>query len=221
VSREHVRYQQAKNYIQACTNGPLTYLRTLKNASSFFYNSFTGSLRWWPISWAEIQWHETHVFSHIQDPVERRHKGILEYLLITNCEDLLLDTKFQRLIKHVPCMDEHTVSLFEMYGSWCHSIDWIPLYPDHAMTTALTEKLLKVYGQRLFPWDHAEARPASDKMRELCQLLRDIWIDADQGYLPGHTKAYLSRDLDLYDKVMSKFNPHGDQWSSCSWLRQE
>ncbi len=222
MSTDYVRYQQAKNYVQACSNGPLTYLRTLKNASSFFFNSLTGNFRWWPVAWSEIQWHETHVFSHIQDPLERRHKGILEHVMITGCEDLLHNDKnFQRFIRHVPCTDEHTVNLFEMYGSWCYSIDWIPLYPDPDMTVEITEKLLRVYGQRLFPWDRNEARPASDQMKKMAKLLRDLWSDNGQSYLPGHTRAYLSRDIDLYNKVMSRFNPNGDTWQRCSWLRQD
>ena len=220
MSSDLLRYQQAKTYINACTNGPLTYLRTLKNASSFFYNNFTKAFRWTPISWSDIQWHETHVFSHIQDPVERRHKGILEHVIITGCEGLLeQDKNFQKFIRWIPCTDEHTVSLHDMYGSWCHSIDWIPLYPDHGMTIAATEKLLKTYGQQQFPWDHDEARPASDHMKKLAQRLRDLW--GPQAHLPGQSEAYLSRDIDLYTAVMQKFNPRGDTWHRCSWLRQD
>jgi len=222
VSTDYVRYQQAKNYVQACSNGPLTYLRTLKNASSFFFNSLTGNFRWWPVAWSEIQWHETHVFSHIQDPIQRRHKGILEYIIINNCTDLLTgDQDFQRLIRYVPCLDEHTVSLFDMYGSWCYSIDWIPIYSDPSDTIATTEKLLKVYGQRIFPWDHGASRPASEHMKKLLRVIQDLWSNCDQQHLPGHTRAYLARDIDLYDQVMSKFNPNGDTWRRSSWLRQD
>jgi hypothetical protein len=222
MSLEYVRHQKAKNYIQACTNGPLTYVRTLKNASSFFYNSFTGSFRWWPIDWLQIQWHETHVFSHIQDPIERRHKGVLEYVIMNDCQDLLCkDKNFQRFVRHIPCTDEHNVSLFEMYGSWCHSIDWIPIYLDTMQTVAITEKLLKSYGQRLFPWDHDSARPASEDMKKMLAIVKDLWQRSDEHHLPGHTRAYLSRDIDLYDKVLSRFNPNGDTWQRSSWLRQD
>ena len=161
MSAELVRYQRTKDYIKACTNGPLTYVRTLKNASSFFYNSFTGTFRWWPIDWSQIQWHETHVFSHIQDPIERRHKGVLEHIIINGCDDLLLKHRnFQQFIRHIPCTDEHTVSLFDMYGTWCHSIDWIPLYSDADQTISVTEKLLKIYGQRIFPWCILNSSPS-------------------------------------------------------------
>jgi hypothetical protein len=206
----------------ACTNGPLTYLRTLKNASSFFYNSFVGTFKWWPISWNEIQWHETHVFSHIQDPLERRHKGILENILTNGCTDLLKhDKNFQQLVRWTPCLDEHTESLFAMYGSWCYSIDWIPVYPEHDLTTRCTEILLKQYGQRLFPWDNRESRPSSAEMKQLAQLLRDLWASTPEGYIPGFTKSYLARDTDLYAKVMEKFNPQGANWQRCSWLRPD
>lgn len=222
MSREHVKYQRSKTHIVACTNGPLTYLRTLKNASSFFYNSFVGSFKWWTISWNEIQWHESHVFGHIQDPLERRHKGILEHILTTGCADLLEKNKnFQQLVRWMPCMDEHTESLFDMYGSWCYSIDWIPVYPEHDLTRSVTEKLLQQYGQRNFNWDYDEARPSSDEMKRLAQLLRDLWTSTPEGFIPGFTKSYLSRDIDLYAKVMEKFNPRGDKWSRCSWLRQD
>ena len=222
MSLEYVRYQKAKNYIQACTNGPLTYVRTLKNASSFFYNSLTTSFRWWPIDWSQIQWHETHVFSHIQDPIERRHKGVLEYVIINDCQDLLRDNKnFQNFIRYVPYLDEHTVSLLDMYGSFCHSIDWVPLYPDPDTTIAITERLLRVYGQRIFPWDLSAARPASESMKQMLCVVRDLWSARASRDLPAYTRAYLSRDIDLYQNVMARFNPNGDTWQRSSWLRQD
>jgi hypothetical protein len=147
---------------------------------------------------------------------------VLEYVIINDCQDLLREDKnFQKFIRHMPCLDEHTVSLFDMYGSWCHSIDWIPIYPDPMQTIAVTEKLLKIYGQHVFPWDLGAARPASEDMKQMLATVKDLWQTTDKNHVPGHTRAYLSRDIDLYDKVMSRFNPNGDTWHRSSWLRQD
>lgn len=207
-----------KDTTAACTCGPLVYVRTLKCASSFFYNNLVETYRWDEINYKDINWGEQHVFGHLLDPLERRHKGILEFLIMRNSLDLLENPVFQNLIKDVHSLDEHSYSYHSYYGRMAYLIDWIPLNRPHHEITALTEKLLWKFGIRNFSWDQEHARPASDEMRYYLNILKEIW-PKDRYQIQLGTQEFLSRDKKLYDQVVGKFNPHGDTWNDISWLR--
>ena len=206
---------------RACTCGELTYVRVLKNASSFFYNNLVGQYKWQEIDAKAIDWSHSRVFGHIQDPVERRHKGILEHLLVNDCLDLLEhDAQFRRMIKHVPTFDEHNASLYEMFGQTMWAIDWIPLSKDHKETVRQTEKLLATTGNRrvghLGLWDWSEARPAAAHMIKAADSLRDLWSD---GMPPPFSRRFIEKDQTLFKAVTDSFNALGFTWQQTSWLR--
>jgi hypothetical protein len=205
-----------------CTNGALTYVAILKNAHSFFYRSLVDQFKWWPISYSQIAWDETLVFGHIQDPIERRHKGILEHIKRNQCERLLEENRqFQNLIRHVCCLDPHSTSIYEHFGTraWC--IDWIPLSDDHEETVALTQKLIgEVSGQRLFPWDYHHAHRSDENKKKLYELVKSLW-ENPAFPRPGNVLTYLEKDIALFNDIKNKFNPRGSTWKRCSWLREE
>lgn len=207
------------DHLKACTCGNLVYLRVLKCASSFFYNNLTENYKWESIPISSIDWAHQHVFGHIMDPVERRHKGVLEHLLTTGCLDLLESNRFFRdMIAHIPRLDEHSVSIHEMFGESAWLVDWIPISQNHAETVQQTEKLLRTTGMKRFDrWDYGHARPADQRMLAAAELLRRLW--AAGNHHPQSTIAYLYRDQRLYNAVISNFNSFGDTWPDTSWLR--
>lgn len=196
------------------------YVRTLKCASSFFYNNFTQKFKWDIISFDSIDWSNDHVFSHIMDPLERRHKGVLEYIVMKGAQDLVRDSKeFQNLIRHVPMLDDHSMSYHDTYGHLCWSIDWIPTTLGVNTTIALTERLLWKYNVRaLERWDHSHARPASPELLELCDILRCAWNEGTS--IPPASQKYLAKDMILYHRVMQGINADAPDWDQTSWLRQ-
>lgn len=193
----------------------------LKNASSFFYNNLVTKYKWQEIDAHSIDWSHTRVFGHIQDPIERRHKGILEHLVINGCLDLLeTNVPFQQLIKHVPALDEHTASLSEMFGQVMWAIDWIPLSSDHKETVRQTEKLISLTGNRrtahLGLWDWSHARPADPRMIKAVTILRHLWSES---MAPPFSRRYFDRDQALFKAVTDSFNAFGTTWRETSWLR--
>ena len=206
--------------IEACRCGPLVYVRTLKCASSFFYNNFTQNFHWEKIDFDRIDWTNHHVFSHIMDPIERRHKGVLEYILMTGAKDLLRNSaEFKNLIQHVPMLDDHSMSYHETYGHLCWMIDWIPTGLGFDTTVDLTERLLWKYNIRILGrWDATHARPASPELLELAGILRDLWNKGDS--IPPATQRYLVRDMVLFERVMRSINAGAADWDHTSWMRQ-
>ena len=207
------------------TCGNLVYVRTLKCASTFFWDSFK-KLGWWGIEFDKIDWKNQHVFSHIMDPDKRRHKGVAEYINMYNAYDLFYQNEtFKKFIAHVPSLDQHSISYHDQYGNYCNLIDWIPLSGrSHEFTwwltpeesVAKTDLLLRHHGVKVFDrWAWDRINSSSDRQKQLEKDLGELW-QKDQ---PNWTSWYLQRDRELYNRVISKFNYEAATWAESSWLR--
>jgi hypothetical protein len=207
------------------TCGHLVYVRTLKCASTFFWDSFK-KLGWWEIDFDSIDWKNQHVFSHMMDPDKRRHKGVAEYINMYNAYDLFYQNEtFKKFIEHIPGLDQHSVSYHDQYGNYCNLIDWIPLSGrSHEFTwwltpeesTAKTDLLLRHHGVKVFDrWAWDRKNSSSDRQKQLEKDLEELW----QKDRPHWTDWYLQRDRELYRRVISKFNHEAATWADSSWLR--
>jgi hypothetical protein len=160
----------------ALTCGKLVYLRTLKCASTFFWNSFV-RIGWVEILFDEINWQQQQVFSHIMDPGLRRIKGISEYVWMNQTQDRLAsDLDYRKFIQQTPVLDTHTVSHYENFGNYCKQIDWIPMIPG-----ANRRRVAELTGQLLcdqnIPFDHWEwsMDHASNKLkRSIAQQVTEL-----------------------------------------------
>ena len=199
------------------TCGPLVYVRTLKCASTFFWTSFK-KLGWWEIEFKSIDWRDQHVFSHMIEPVQRRHKGVAEYINMYDAYDLFsLTDAFKKFIAHIPTLDQHSVSYHDQYGNYCNIIDWIPLSDhSHEESIAKTDLLLRHHGIKVFDrWNWNQTHCSPDRQKKLEKDLEELW-NKDQ---PHRGDWYLRRDRELYQRVISKFNYDGATWAESSWLR--
>ena len=199
------------------TCGPLIYVRTLKCASTFFWETFK-KIGWWEINFNEIDWKNQPVFSHMLDPDQRRHKGVAEYIDMNDAYDLFYQNEtFKKFIAYIPAMDQHSTSYHDQYGNYCNQIDWIPLSErSHEESVAATDLLLQYHGIKLFNnWNWQRAHRSTDRQKKLQKDLEDLWYK-DR---PGWADWYLERDRLLYHRVMAKFNYDGTTWPESSWLR--
>jgi hypothetical protein len=204
------------NAIQALTCGPLVYVRTLKCASTFFWETFK-KIGWWEIRFNDIDWKNQRVFSHILDPDQRRHKGVAEYIDMNDAYDLFYHSEtFRKFVTHTPTLDQHSVSYHDQYGNYCNQIDWIPLTGrSHEQSVAKTDQLLRYYGIKIFNnWNWEREHISSDRQKKLQKDLEDIWCK-DQ---PFWLEWYLERDRALYRRVVEKFNHDAEAWHESSWL---
>jgi len=207
------------------TCGHLVYVRTLKCASTFFWNSFK-KLGWWEIDFEKIDWKHQHVFSHMMDPVQRRHRGVAEYINIHDAYDLFYQNEtFSKFIAHIHGLDQHSLSYHDQYGNYCNLIDWIPLtgrshgatwWLTHEETVAKTDLFLQHHGIKVFDrWDWERVHKSTDRQKKLQKDIQELW-SKDQ---PAWGDWYLQRDRELYDRGISKFNYDAVTWPESSWLR--
>jgi hypothetical protein len=207
------------------TCGHLVYVRTLKCASTFFWNSFK-KLGWWEIDFEKIDWKHQHVFSHIMEPEQRRHRGVAEYINMHNAYDLFYQNEiFKKYIAHVHSLDQHSVSYHDQYGNYCNLIDWIPLSgrshgfnwqltPEESV--AKTDLLLRHHGIKVFDrWAWDQVNSSSDRQKKLEKDLEELWCKDKPDWRDWH----LQRDQELYSRVISKFNYDAAAWPESSWLR--
>jgi hypothetical protein len=207
------------------TCGHLVYVRTLKCASTFFWNSFK-KLGWWEIGFDSIDWKHQHVFSHILEPVHRRHKGVAEYIDMHDMYDLFYQNQpFRKFIAHVPGLDQHSLSYHDQYGNYCNLIDWIPLsgsshgstwFLSHEESIARTDLLLRHHGIKVFNnWARDQSNISGERQKTLQKDIQELW-SKDQ---PPWIDWYLHRDRELYNRVITKFNYDAPSWTESSWLR--
>ena len=166
-------------YIPALRFNNLVYVRNFKCASTFFYENFYATFGWHMIDYNNIDWDNDFVFGHIIDPIERRHKGIAEYINMMNLsEEFINNKKLQNLLQTTPYLDRHSLLYSLTFGDKCNDIHWIPL-STHQESINRTEKLLKsqIPNINLADWDynfdHVSSTNSDKKKVE--KILATIW----------------------------------------------
>lgn len=183
----------------------LVYVRTLKAGSEFFYKNFVITAAWKPMHWQDINWQSDHVFSYIMDPIQRRHKGIAEYLFINDALHLLDDPAFGRVIAQAPFLDEHSASVRTLYGDRVHDIHWIPMsQTDHARAQHLTDQLLQAHGHPAIAWNPEYVHTTENYMGSAYRTLRALW---EQDPWVGITRFYFQEDIELHLRAQRNTGP--------------
>ena len=175
----------------------LVYARTLKCGSEFFYRNFTQTAAWQPIAWQEINWEKDLVFGHVMDPVQRRHKGIAEYLFITGCIDMLLENDdFAHMISQVPCLDEHSACMRDIYGDRVNDLHWIPMsQSDHQLAQRLTDRLLEAHGHAKLEWNTEFVHTTENYLGPAYRKLQQLWEEQE---IIGLARFYFQEDIGIY-----------------------
>lgn len=203
----------------ACTCGPLVYLRTLKCASTFFWNNFS-RFGWVEIAFDKIDWSRQRVFSHIMDPQQRRIKGIAEFVWMNQTQHLLVkNPAYRTFVRDTPVLDAHTVSYHENFGDYCDQIDWIPMIPTapQQQVADLTNLMLFDQGIKIFnrwKWDENHASESDKKI-----IQKQVAECLNSGSNSDAVDQYLYRDTVLYQRVLERFNATGNKWADVTWLR--
>jgi hypothetical protein len=170
--------------------------------------------------WSDIDWDYHHVFGHMLDPVQRRFKGLAEYINMHNLNELFLNNvNFQNFVTNAVVLDEHTSSYHDTFGQSIYHIDWIPISDyTHNQVIEFTERLLKFHGvRRMSDWDysnvhrtHSEKQIIQQKLEQMCEK---------QCYWPQSVTWYLEKDVKLYNHINNKFDSAAETWEKTSWLR--
>ena len=214
---------QQRHYIEVLRYNNLVYLRTLKCASTFFYWNFNKNLMWQEISWSSIDWKNDHVFSHIMEPVKRRHKAVAERLFMFDlCDQYINNLNLQECLEHSLTLDQHGESYSTRYGTACNRIDWIPLQPNNHDNIRLTEILLDNSGVNNINWNYSYSHTGENIKTQVEKILETRWNQAlYQGKLLEWQQNELQQDIDLYKNITQSFDRNATSWCNMSWLSQE
>jgi len=205
-------------YISCCRWNNLVYVRTLKNASEFFYRNLTQTAGWQPIDYKEINWEQDHAFSYLREPVERRLKGIAEYLVTHDGHTIIDSPVAGKILGMIPFIDEHASSLSLLYGNKLRMIDWIPLSDNHADAPTWTDCLLDHYSHPRINWNREfEHTGDYNSYKKIFNKVKDYW-EQGKDVRPAVLKLYLKLDLDFYQEVIGKFQPNATDWPTMSWM---
>jgi hypothetical protein len=179
---------------------------------------------WLPISWSNIDWKNDHVFSHILEPVKRRHKAVAERLFMFGlCDQYINDLNLQECLEQSLMLDQHGESYSSRYGTACNLIDWIPLQPGNHVNVTLTEALLSDSGVTDIKWEYGYSHTGKDIKKHTEKILELRW---NQMRPPGGTQLSewlqneLQQDIDLYKNITQSFDSSAKSWCDITWLKK-
>jgi len=181
----------------------LVYVRTLKCGSEFFYRNFMQTAGWQAVQWTDIDWSNDLAFAYVMDPIQRRHKGIAEFLFINGVDDLVhKDAAFARMIAQVPCLDEHSASMRDIYGDRVRDIYWIPLsQTDHTQGQRLTDQLLIEHRHGTINWNKDFVHTTDNYLGDTYRRLRQLW---DDEVMIGVARFYFQEDAEIYLRALER-----------------
>lgn len=210
--------------IQAATCNNITYVRNYKCASSFFFYNFVNTYGWQEINYNDIDWTNSKVFAHIIDPIDRRHKGIAHWINYhLDCD--INDVRIAKLIKNISFLDNHSASYWDTFGENCYKIDWIPIdIFDNKKVIEFTENFLRYNKQYTikgfdYSYKHESAVLEKELYYKIKQQFENAWKEPYEENPNYAIYRYFLKDIELYNTVIKKFNPQGQDWPHISWLQ--
>ena len=177
---------------------------------------------WQEISWSDIDWENDHVFSHILEPIKRRHKAVAERLFMFGlCDQYINDLNLQECLEHSLILDQHGESYSTRYGTACNLIDWIPLQPDNHVNVRLTQALLSDSGVTDVNWNYDDySHIGEDIKKQVEKILESRWNQAlYQGRLLEWQQHELQQDINLYKNITHSFDRNAATWRNITWRK--
>ena len=199
----------------------LVYAKSFGSEDVYWTNLLT-TLGWQPLSFDQVKWGEDHVFSFIIDPIKRRTRTLVDYLLQNNCAYLLDDQNFSNFVKWLPIVNINSMSYQDIWQEYCSQITWIPadqvgvdvfkmlekFARQHDTENLTTPKLLSIYRS---PWilqasltdnslKWSQGEYLVNEKRELSAKINNLFGDGVH-----YAWQYLSKDIDLYTQACDNF----------------
>ncbi len=184
----------------ACRHNSIVYIRNYKVASSYYYYNFINVMGWQPILPTEIDWDNEIVFSHITDPIARRHKGISMFLFLNNLvEDYFDNTVIQEYIGSLPYIDNHSASIYQMLGDNTNKVNWLLAdYTDPAVAYKTTANFMEYHNLSKMTKFVAQYRhAANDVLKKLYSHVETMFLHDDR----SDVYNYFNKDILLYNKI--------------------
>lgn len=194
----------------------LVYIATLKCASTY-YSTLLLDNGWERIYFTDIDWQRDQVFSFINDPDLRYHKGLSEDVLNAESEELeshILQT-LSKFDQHLGLFSFHTLPITIKLQGYIDKIFWIPIF-DGSPHHEIFLELLKSYNLTAEPGENLDPNMANEKKKTYYNKIQSATnLDRDL------YKIFTAGNKDLFKKVCSKLNSNNSSWQeiSCSTIK--
>lgn len=159
------------------------------------------------MSYNDIDWNYQTVFSYIMDPIQRRHKGISEFIISSGTRELLLSHtgNFHNIIKVVPFLDAHSASLHDIYGDKVNKINWILMTNDHQVAIQQTNELLKKHSLPSIDWNLDFTHATGSYMSEVFTRVKTLWDWTEEPQRDFTVDNYFQADIELFNRVKQQY----------------
>ena len=154
----------------------LVYFRNLKCASTFFSKNLQRE-GWKTINVQQIT-NNDMIFTHVMDPIKRRHKGIAEYIQMCGLtESFLKDPKLHDLLRCAPILDLHSLPYYFYFRSYLDQMTWIPIYGSYNDTIRRTEKWLtdQNISVDLYQYHDDHVHKSDKDKKKVAEILERYW----------------------------------------------
>ena len=206
-----------QTHAMRCPDKNLVYVGNFKVASTYFLTWF-GNHGWKSIQMSDINWCVDHVFSHIMDPMVRRHKGVAEFLHMFSLGDKLINDNSLFQFLQAPYLDCHSCPISIMFKDKVTAIDWIPIDVETIDHYSLTECLLKKHEIEI-KFNRDKIHQSSQKKLDWHEIVKHHF--KDQLQYSDLIPCTFSEDVALYDNVLHNINANGNSWDDISWINNK
>ena len=197
-------------------SGNLVYLETLKCASTYYFDIFENN-GWVKHTADKIDWDNDHVFSFIMEPLERRLKGLTEYITFFPKYMPLLDLD-QQFWSNLLYLNEHSMPYTLSFHRHAYQIDWIPIDREYS-SDRLLEKLVEKYNITLSGLYSDKKNVSSAKKLAVYEKIKALTAGGNFNLFMG-----IDPDIFLYNTVCKQINVENlntATWDEISWLRSK
>jgi hypothetical protein len=216
--------------LDVCVYKNLAYVPVPKCALSYHTTLFT-NLNWKKIKLCDVDIENTKFFGLIMHPLERRLKGITQWLTESYYENDIrksesniwlneenktdwaqlqsdMSTKyFKNLLSTVGFGDWHSFPYSVMFGSLLDKVNWIPM--DTLTKTEIPLSLMSFFNLHGYdiqlPLDSQPIHVSSKNQMQVYHIVKEIFNNNHQ-YIYQFYKIY-GNDLKFYYNLVDKFTP--------------
>lgn len=186
----------------------LVYLRNFKCASTFYSSLFERN-HWKRQTVLDIDWDHDHVFSFIMDPMERRLKGLAQFIWQEKSLQALLENP--EFWYRTSFLDYHSMPYTLTYRNFCDRIDWIPIDHPEFKSEDLVKIMLDDKNISL-DWSTVKSNKSPEDKLEIYNKIKKF----DSNWEVYHI---FEEDQILYDRVCCSIQFHEKTWNDISWLK--
>lgn len=208
----------------------LAYVAIPKCACTYHGTMFN-DMGWKKIKLAEVDIKNTNFFGLIMHPLERRHKGVAEWIVKSYYENKLVPSKsnpwlpepnevnwdqlnkdintkyFKNLLTSLAFADFHSMPYYLMLGSMLDKTNWIPMdIMSKSETQISLMNFFKLHGHNIqLPLDITPLHVSDEQQLQIYNTVKEIFNnDPDAIY---QFYAIYGNDLKFYYDLIDKFTP--------------